>query len=152
MSAIFLVVPVITAWPVFTSALAAVGGALGYAIHRGQLQQEVRDAARTEVELPIKDEATLAQLLEKEGDFILTKDDLQLSVTKDARGKCHVKVSGKGKSPLELSALGSSFFYEVIRQYIHQQVVTELKNKGFAVVSEETQPDRSVKLHLRRWV
>ena len=151
MSAIVLIVPVITAWPVFTSAVAAVGGALGYAIHRGQTEQALKASERTEVELPIKEEQTLATLLEKEGDFVMTKDDLQLAITRDARGHCHVHVSGKGRSKTELSALGSRFFYEVIRQYTYNQVKTELSHKGFAVVSEETQSDQSVKLIVRRW-
>ena len=151
MSAIFLVVPIISAWPVFTSAVAAVGGALGYGVHRGKVQKDIEASERTEVELPIQEEKTLGQLLEKEGDFILTKDDLQLAVTKDARNHCHVKVSGKGRSTAELSVLGSNFFYEVVRQYTYNQVKTELKNQGFAVVSEKTEADQSVQLVVRRW-
>lgn len=151
MSAIFLVVPVITAWPAFTSAVAAVGGVLGYAVHRGKVKKEIEASERTEVELPIKEEKTLAGLLEKEGDFVLTKDDLQLAVSRDARGRCHVKVSGTGRSKAELSTLGSNFFYEVVRQYTYNQVKVELKNQGFAVLSEQKQTDESVQLVVRRW-
>ena len=84
--------------------------------------------------------------------MVLTKGNVQLTVERDARGRCKVCASGKGHSKVELEQMAQQFTEKLTQCYVYDRVVRELKNKSFQVVNEEVMQDESIRINVRRWV
>jgi len=155
MSAVCILAPAIIAgWPAISAAVAGAATALGISVvHEGMEAAAQTVAARAErVELTVEDCEIIGQSLATEQQVVLVKEDVTLRVSRDARGQCKVSVEGAGHSREELRAIGDEFVQKLTQMYVYNKVMTELRNKGFTVVSEAVGEDQTVHLHVRQQI
>jgi hypothetical protein len=79
------------------------------------------------------------------------QDGVEVRVKRDARGHCVVCASGKGKTKAELRAFAERFTDRMTQCFVYNRVMTELKAKGFQVMSEERAKDETVNIRVRQW-
>lgn len=155
MPGVCILAPAIVAgWPAISAAVAGAAAALGISV----VQEGVEGAAQTvsarvqRVELTVEDCEVVGQSLATEEQAVLAKGDVRLRVFRDARGHCKVSVEGRGHSREELRAMGDEFVQRLTQMYVYNRVMTELKKRGFTVISEEVAGDESVHIHVRQHV
>jgi hypothetical protein len=157
MSAVIVLTPVIiAAWPAITAAALGAASAVGLMV--GQtVKEEIKNAANQEVnaeqkvEIELSESEILTKGIAREKEIVLTKGDIELRVSRDARGRCKVCAKGKGHSEQELKQLAEQFVQKMTQCFIYNRVASELKNKGFQMVNEEVMDDQTIRMHVRRW-
>ncbi len=118
----------------------------------GLLQDEV-DQLRTEAEridVSVATEAALEQAVAERCSLSFADDRVQLTVTRDIRGKVTVRAHGDGISRAELTERANRFLGLIQQQVAYRQVVTEMKRHGFAVAEEERTEDGTVRVRIKR--
>ena len=155
MSTILILTPVIIgSWPAITAAVAAAAAALGMAVkesvHESVEQANAEVAQSVEVELA--ESQVLAQSMATGKEIVVTKDNVELRVSRDQRGRCVVCAKGLGRSKAELKQIAEEFTQKLTQCFTYNRVVSELKNKNFQIVNEEVTEDESVRINVRRWV
>jgi len=155
MSAIIILTPVIVAgWPAISAAAAGAAAAIGLMVRRS-VADMVKDAVQQkgkveqQVEVELADSEVLTKELALEKEIVLVKDDIEIRVSKDARGRCKVCAKG-GRSEEELKQLAEEFVQKMTQCFIYNRVASELKTKGFRVMNEEVMKDKSIRMHVRR--
>lgn len=153
MSGICILTPLVVAsWPAITSAVLAAAAALGYTVKKTAETEKVPiEVVFKEVELTVKNTEAIGEGLRAEEALTFEKEGIILKFRKTSKGKCNVCVSSKGFSNEELTRKGNEFAQKVVQQYVYNKVVSELKGKGFALVNDEVQEDKSIKIMVRRW-
>lgn len=156
MSTVIILAPIIISnWPAITVAAAAAASALGFAV-RQTVQEEVQQSqvnqATQTVEVELADSEILAQSMATDQQIVLTKGSVQISVKRDARGRCTVCASGKGHSKTELKQITQEFTQKLTQCFIYDKVMKQLKSRNFHVINEEVMEDESIRIHVRRWV
>jgi len=81
----------------------------------------------------------------------VTREGVTVTFSRDARGKASLCVTGEGHSREELQALGEELSQRVVQQYVYQKLMDEMRARGFNVVEEEVNEDRSIRLKVRHW-
>jgi hypothetical protein len=157
MSTVLILAPVIvSSWPAIAVAAAGAASALGFTVKQSvqDALQENNEVQATDesVELELADSEVLAQSLATDQKMVMTKGGVQITVERDARGRCKVCASGRGRSKVELEQMAQQFTEKLTQCFIYDKVVRELKNKSFQVVNEEVMQDESIRIHVRRWV
>lgn len=155
MSCVCILTPVvIAAWPAFSAAVVAAAGSLGYQVAAGaaDLKNEAasQNSAR-KVQLEIENSEVVTGQLGREQKISVTKDGVTITFSRDARGRASLCVTGTGRSNEELRALGEELSQAVVQQYVYQKLMNEMQARGFNVVEEETNSDRSIRLKVRHW-
>ena len=156
MSAIIILTPVIVAgWPAISAAAAGAATAIGLMVRRSvkdMVKEAVQQKGKVEqqVEVELADSVVLAKELALEKEIVLVKDDIEIRISRDARGRCSVSAKGLGRSKQELQQIAEEFVQKMTQCFIYNRVASELKNKGFSVVNEEVMQDKSIRLHVRR--
>lgn len=155
MGAVCVLAPVvIAAWPAFSSAVIAAAGALGY-----QVASEAADAAQTPIErehqgsvqLEIERSEVVTNSLGRDQRISVTREGITVMFSRDARGKASLCVMGEGFTKEELRAFGEEFSQGVVQQYVYQKLMDEMRSRGFVVVEEEQNEDRSIHMKIRHW-
>ena len=156
MSTVIILTPVIiSSWPAITAAVAGAAAALGCVAKQSiteTLQQNQTTAVEQSVEVELSESEVLADNLATEQQIVVTKDNVELRIGKDERGRCKVCANGKGLSKAELKQIAEQFAEKMTQCFVYNRVATELKNKSFQIVNEEVMEDESVRIHVRRWV
>jgi ABC-type transporter MlaC component len=156
MSTVLILAPVIISnWPAIAVAAAGAASALGFTMKqtaREVLEKDEQAAAQENVELELADSQVLAQGLATNQKIVLTKGSTQITVQRDARGRCKVCASGKGLSKAELKQAAEEFTQKLTQCFIYDKVMKQLKGKNFQVVNEQVAQDESIRIHVRRWV
>jgi len=156
MSTVLILAPVIvSSWPAIAVAAAGAASALGFTVKQtvqDALQENEVEEQEQSVEVELADSEVLAQNLATDQQMVLTKGGVQITVGRDARGRCKVCATGKGHSKVELEQMAQQFTEKLTQCFIYDRVVRELKTKNFQVVNEEVMQDESVRIHVRRWV
>ncbi len=156
MSTVLILAPVIISnWPAIAVAAAGAASALGFTMKqtaREMLEKDEQAAAQENVELELADSQVLAQGLATNQKIVLTKGSTQITVQRDARGRCKVCASGKGLSKAELKQAAEEFTQKLTQCFIYDKVMKQLKGKNFQVVNEQVAQDESIRIHVRRWV
>jgi len=153
MGAVFILAPVaVMAWPAFSAAVVAAAGSLGYQIAK-ELHDNSGGHAETvrPVELQIERSEVVTDKLGRDQRLAVTRDGVTVTFSRDARGRASLCVTGQGHSEEELRALGEEMSQAVVQQHVYQKLVTEMQTRGFNVVEEEVQADRSIRLKVRHW-
>jgi hypothetical protein len=155
MSAVCILTPiVIMAWPVFSSAVVAAAGALGYQIaseiHNQLPGAAVRKGAGA-IQLEIARSEVVTGQLGRDQRISVVRDGVTVTFSRDARGKAALCVTGTGQSEEVLRALGEELSHAVVQQYVYQKLTAEMAARGFNVVEEEVAEDRSIRLKVRHW-
>lgn len=154
MSTVLILTPVIISnLPAIAAAVAGAAAAMGLVAKesvKGQVEQQVEAEQAVSVELA--ESEVLAQGVETGREFVLTKGEVELRVSRDERGRCVVCAKGKGHSKAELKQMAEEFAQKMTQCFVYNRVASELKNKGFQIVNEEVMEDESVRINVRRWV
>ena len=157
MSAILILTPLIigAGWPAVTAAAAGAAVALGLTVRatarEGIATAEEETAVKNSVELEVKNSEVLGNVRTEQQIVLRAKDGVEVRVKRDARGRCVVCASGKGKTKAELKAFAEQFTDRMTQCFVYNRVMTELKAKGFQVMSEERAKDETVNIRIRRW-
>ncbi len=156
MSTVLILAPVIISnWPAIAVAAAGAASALGFTMKQTAEEAVKRDeqaAAQENVELELAESQVLAQGLATDQKIVLTKGSTQITVQRDARGRCKVCASGSGLSKTELKQAAEEFTQKLTQCFIYDKVMKQLKGKNFQVVNEQVAQDESIRIHVRRWV
>ena len=154
MSVVFVVAPaVIAGWPILCGAVAAAAGTLGYkSLKCGQEIELDIPNIQNSVEIPLEDSQVIADTMARESQFAIHKDDVAATFSRAADGRVSVHISGDNKTDSELDAIGQELIGRVTQQYAYNKVLTELKQQGFSVTSEEVANDQTIRIHVSKYV
>jgi hypothetical protein len=156
MSCVCILTPVvIAAWPAFSAAVVAASASLGYqvAAEASGLKKNaaVADKSSNKVQLEIENSEVVTGQLGREQKISVTRDGVTITFSRDARGKAALCVTGEGHSDAKLRAMGEEMSQAVVQQYVYQKLTDEMRARGFNVVEEETNQDRSIRMKVRHW-
>ncbi len=144
---------VIAAWPAFSAAVVAAAASLGYQVASEAKNQA--DAAARKLAQPVRLEIERSEVvtdqLGRDQRMTVTRSGVTVTFSRDARGKASLCVTGTGQGQEELRALGEELSQRVVQQYVYQKLMDEMRKRGFNVVEEEVNEDRSIRLKVRHW-
>ncbi|MGO9584896.1 MAG: DUF1257 domain-containing protein [Limisphaerales bacterium] len=154
MGAVSILAPVvIAAWPAFSAAVVAAAASLGYQVASEAKNQA--DAAARKLAQPVRLEIERSEVvtdqLGRDQRMTVTRSGVTVTFSRDARGKASLCVTGTGQGQEELRALGEELSQRVVQQYVYQKLMDEMRKRGFNVVEEEVNEDRSIRLKVRHW-
>ena len=157
MSAILILTPLIVGggWSAISAAAAGAAIALGLTV-RSTAKEEIAAAAETavvknSVEVEVKNSEILQNVVTEQEIVLQAQDGVEVRVKRDARGRCVVCASGRDKTKAELQAFAERFTERMTQCFVYNRVMTELKAKGFQVMSEDRAQDETVNIRVRRW-
>jgi hypothetical protein len=157
MSAILILTPLIVGggWTAMSAAAAGAAVALGLTVRAAAKEQiaEARQeaAVKNTVEVEVKNSEVLENVATEQQIVLQAKNGIEVRVKRDARGRCTVCASGQGRTKAELQAFAERFTEKMTQCFVYNRVMTELKAKGFQVMSEERAKDETVNIRVRRW-
>jgi hypothetical protein len=155
MGAVSILAPVvIAAWPAFSAAVVAAAASLGYQVAAEAKNQAAAAAAQKQakpIRLEIERSEVVMDQLGRDQHMTVTRSGVTVTFSRDARGKALLCVTGTGQGQEELRALGEELSQRVVQQYVYQKLMDEMRKRGFNVVEEEVNEDRSIRLKVRRW-
>jgi hypothetical protein len=155
MSAVCILTPVvIMAWPAFSAAVVAAASSLGYQVAAEINSQRPGETVQKQtgaVQLEIARSEVVTSQLGRDQRIAVTRDGVTVTFSRDARGKASLCVTGNGQSDEALRALGEALSQAVVQQYVYQKSMGEMRSRGFNVVEEEVNEDRSIRLKVRHW-
>jgi hypothetical protein len=155
MSAVCILTPVvIMAWPAFSAAVVAAASSLGYQVAAEINSQRPGETVQKQtgaVQLEIARSEVVTSQLGRDQRIAVTRDGVTVTFSRDARGKAALCVTGNGQSDEALRAQGEELSQAVVQQYVYQKLMGEMRSRGFNVVEEEVNADRSIRLKVRHW-
>ena len=155
MSAVCILAPiVIAAWPAFSAAVVAAATSLGYQVvseAKAQASSAMAQNKSKSVQLEIERSEVVTSQLGRDQRIAVTRNGVTVTFSRDARGKASLCVSGTSQDKEELRALGEELSQGVVQQYVYQKLMDEMRTRGFNVVEEEVNEDRSIRLKVRHW-
>ena len=155
MGAVCILAPVvIAAWPAFSSAVIAAASTLGYQVVAEAVEatapSEERETASS-VQLEIERSEVVTNSLGRDQRITVSREGITIMFSRDMRGKASLCVTGEGFAKEELKALGEQLSQAVVQQYVYQKLMDEMRSRGFVVVEEEQNEDRSIHMKIRHW-
>lgn len=154
MGVVIILTPVIIgSWPVITAAVTAAAAGLGLNVSekvRESLKKN-QNASEKVVEVELEESQVLAENVASGKELFLTKDDITIRVTRDARGHCKICANGKGHSQTEIKRIAEEFSQKVSQCFVYNRTITELKKHNFQTVNEDVTEDGTIRVHVRRW-
>jgi hypothetical protein len=154
MGAIVVLTPVVVAaWPVLAGAIASAAASLGYASVESLREQKSREAAKESkgIELEVPGSEVVTGQLGREQRIRVTRDGVTITFQRDERGKASLCVLGEGRSHDELRALGEEMSRRVVRDYVYQQIMSEVRARDYIVVDESVDENNAIHLTVRHW-
>lgn len=154
MSCVCILTPVvIAAWPAFSAAVVSAAVSLGYVVVEETVKHGRTVVARgsNSVSLEIEQSELVTSQLGRDQHISVTRNGVTVTFSRDARGKAALCVNGTGQGADELRALGQELSQAVVQQYVYQKLMDEMRARGFVVVEEETNEDRTIRLKVRHW-
>jgi len=152
MGTVIILTPVvIAAWPAIAAAVTAAAVGMGLAVKESAAESVTEKQPETTpaVEVEIEDSQILSQSLSRGKEMVLTKDGVELKISRDERGGIKVCAGGLGHTKAELEAIAEEFVKKTTQCYIYNRTVTELKSKKFQMVNEEVTEDGTIRIHVR---
>jgi len=152
MSAVCILAPVvIAAWPAFSAAVAAAAVSLGYQVTSEVFVNEEVAASTNCVNLEIAQSELVTGQLGRDQRIRVSRDGVTITFSRDARGRASLSVVGEGMDETTLRAMGEEMSRAVVQQYVYQRLMDEMRSKGYVVVEEESEMDRTIHLKVRQW-
>jgi hypothetical protein len=142
------------AWPAFSAAVVAAASSLGYQIASEVSSQRPGEAVHKDakaVQLEIERSEVVTNQLGRDQRIAVSREGVTVTFSRDARGKASLCVTGNGQSDEALRAAGEELSHAVVQQYVYQKLMGEMRSRGFNVVEEEVNEDRSIRLKVRHW-
>jgi hypothetical protein len=128
----------------------SVAGTVGSSLFKGIKKQKVESEQKTVV-IPFEETDIFEEQRVSKKGLQFNKDGISISLFKDTNGKYSLKLTGAGKSTEELKTIGTDMKGRITQQYVYHKVLTGLKSKRYVVVNEEINPERTVRIVLRRY-
>jgi hypothetical protein len=154
MSAVCILAPVVIAgWPAFSAAVMAAAASLGYQV-ASEASKPVRTAEKKQsglVSLEIPRSEVVTDQLGRDQRISVTREGVTVTFSRDVRGKAALCVTGSGQDDETLRALGEELSQAVVQQYVYQKLMDEMRSRGFVLVEQQTNEDRSIRLKVRHW-
>lgn len=154
MGVIIILTPVVIgSWPVITAAVAAAAAGIGLNVSEKVREslEEKQSQSEQNVEVELDKSEILAENVASGKELVLTRDNMTLRVTRDARGQCKICASGKGYTQAELKQIAEEFSMKVSQCFVYNRTITELKRHDFQMVNEDVTEDGTIRVHVRRW-
>jgi len=154
MSAVCILTPVvIMAWPAFSAAVVAAAGSLGYQVAAGARREMRGETApgKAGVQLEIERSEVVTGQLGRDQRIAVTREGVTVTFSRDARGKASLCVTGSGKTDADLRSRGEELSQAVVQQYVYRKLMDDMRARGYNVVEEEVNADRSIRLKVRHW-
>jgi hypothetical protein len=155
MSCVCILTPVvIAAWPAFSAAVVAAANSLGYMLVDETIRQRQTASAQTEgheVSLEIANSELVTNQLGRDQHICVTRNNVVVKFSRDARGVAAVCVSGEGYTDDELRGLGEQLSQRVVQKYVYQRLIDEMRAREFVVVEEEVDANQAIRLKVRHW-
>jgi hypothetical protein len=154
MGACLILTPVVVAaWPAFASAVASAAASLGYATGASALEhdEQADEKMMAGVELNVPNSEVVTDQLGRDEKIIVTRDGVSITFRRDTRGKPSLTVTGNGLSHDQLRALGEEMSQRVVRDYVYQQIMDEVRSRGFMVVEESVDGSNAIHISVRHW-
>lgn len=157
MSVMITVVPVlVVGWPIMCAAVAAAAATLGYhSVKCGQdidiINSTAGKGSHKSVVIPLEDSQIVGEAMARESQFTINRDDVSATFRREADGRVTVHVAGNNKTERELSEIGQELAGRVTQQYAYNKVVTELKQQGFSITSEEVANDQTIRIRVSKY-
>jgi hypothetical protein len=155
MSCVCILTPVvIAAWPAFSAAVAAAAHSLGYMLVEETVKQRQSASNKSqsgEVNLEIANSELVTGQLGRDQQIRVTRGNITVTFSRDARGRAKVCVSGPGYTDNELQALGQELSQRVVQKYVHQRLLDEIRARQFVVVEEKIDANQAIHLKVRHW-
>ena len=144
---------VIAAWPAFSAAVVAAAASLGYTIvEEGVKQSQTGKVTETgKVTLEIEQSEIVTSQLGRDQRIKVMRGDVTVVISRDARGKASICVTGPGHADEELRAIGEELSQRVVQKYVHRRLMDEIRTRGFNVVEEEMDENNAIRLKVRHW-
>jgi hypothetical protein len=153
MSAVCILTPVvIMAWQALSEAVVAAAVSLGYQVAAGAHRQFPGDTVRkgtATVRLVIEYSEVVTNQLGRDQRISVTREGVTATFSRDARGKSSLYVTGNGHSDEALRAMGEELSQAVVQQYVYRKLRDQMRLRGFNIVKEEVNEDRSIRLKAR---
>jgi hypothetical protein len=149
-----LTLVVIAAWPAFSAAVMAAATSLGYTLVEEKQRADealARSHAANRVDLEVPHSELVMDTLQREQRISVTRNGVTVTFARDVRGKASLCVSGEGHSEAELRARGEELSQRVVRKYVYQRLMQEMRARQFVVVEEETDENQAIRLKVRHW-
>jgi len=145
---------VIAAWPAFSAAVVAAANSLGYVLAdesiKQQQQASIQDRARS-VNLEIENSELVTDTLGREQEICVTRQNVSVTFSRDARGRASVCVSAPGLTEAEMRVMGEELSQRVVQRYVYQRLMDEMRARQFTVVEEEVDANQAIRLKVRHW-
>lgn len=171
MSVGFVILPAasmsVAAWPVVSSIAAAAATALGYRIAsvtsaKERVAAEAAAEASAEVlaaeskatvkaTIEVRNWESIARTMPRDTSFSIVKEDLRLVFARSPRDGFEIQAYSESLSKDELHEAAKEVVNRIVQQYVYQQLMEELKERGFTVAEEEVDTDRRIRLKIRKW-
>ena len=152
MSVVCILAPVVIAgWPAFSTAVVAAATTLGYQVASEASKASRTVQAGTRVSLEMSQTELVTETLGRQQSISVTREGVTVTFSRDARGRATLCVTGTGHTTEALRAMGEELSKAVVQRYVYQKLMDEMRSKGFVVVQEETEADRSIHLKVRHW-
>lgn len=137
-------------WPLVCAAAVSVLTAAGFEqVATKETESEETDSIESDLDEEMT--AAISPVLRHEDSISLQKGGVIVKVGKNARGKCTVHVSGTGMSKSEMKRLGEELSRQIIQKTVYEMVKRHAGDKGYEVVEESQDEDRTIRLTVRKW-
>lgn len=156
MGAVCILAPVVVAaWPAFSAAVVAAAASMGYQVASEAVTLGGGDVSEREqassVQLEIERSEVVTNSLGRDQRISVERDGVTVTFSRDVRGKATLCVTGEGFTKESLQALGEELSQGVVQQYVYQKLMDEMRSRGFVVVEEQQNEDRSIHMKIRHW-
>ncbi len=129
------------------SAPAKTGTQLREEASQAEADRLLAEAKRVEVTLAT--EASLEKFVAERASLMFADDKIEMTVSRDIRGKVSVHAHGEGVSRAEVTARATKLLGLIQQQVAYREVVLKMKAHGLAVETEEKLADGTVRVRLR---
>lgn len=119
------------------------------ALRNDESQGTKKKSAGIKLEVP-NTEVVTGQLGRDEK-ITVTRDGVTITFRRDERGKASLSAMGAGKSHDQLRAMGEEMSRRVVRDYVHQQIMNEIRARDFIVVDESVDGKNAIHITVRHW-
>jgi hypothetical protein len=152
MSAVCILTPiVIMAWQALSEAVVAAAASLGYQVATEAHPQLPVRKGTAAVQLEVERNEVVANQLGRDERISVTREGVTVTFSRDARGKSSLYVTGNGHTQEALRAIGEELSQAVMQQYVYRKLRDQMRARGFNIVKEEVNADRSIRLKARHY-
>jgi hypothetical protein len=150
MSAVCVLTPVVIGnWPVIQAAIAGAMAAMGFSMTANSGDPPSK-TIRNRVEETVENSEVIEDYMSQGETITATNGDVQVEFGRNHRGACTICVTGDGYTDSQLRELARGISAKIVQQYTYHKVISELKERRFAVSSEQVAADGTIKIHVRR--